>query len=473
MTTAGGNVMPIAGRNDGIGKDCDDHFALRLAGAKWQPVLPLMAAVLGCSGPRPSRASVPIQAEWQSVELVVYGPDGRAVPDAEVTYTCGQSAEAEVALTDRFGKAVLLVPANRNSADAQLLVEAKGFWGRRIHSPVLHPITPGPQVSNAVSLSLIGGPAVDSPPWGIEAMGLDSVSAVSFLGAPSAKCALIIAEVGIPKGGAPVVFPPADAVAEGAGKPKGAMRLSDSTIAMTGLLQRCAPEAEVTVLPLSVNPASRDMVVAIDWCIAQAIDVACLCFASLGRDDAVQDALKRAKRAGLLLICPSGDSQAGLTFPATSDQVVTVAAIGHAAACPKESAHGALNGQRGPDGYCLSNLTVWGVGIDMVAPGIAFLAKDQILSGSTFAAIHVAAFALCLLQSDEVLHRAPRTSVRLLELGASLGASCMDLGFTPAQQGAGMPVWGMKGRTRKSPEVEAQLARSAQAAMDLIAQGLS
>lgn len=463
--------MPNVGRNDDRGTDLGDGQAHRHDRIKWQPILPLMAAILGRSEhhlPRPTA-----DRARESVEIVVYGPDGRAVSDAEVTFTCSNAPDAEVALTDRFGKAVLSIPVSQTPKGSQLLIEAKGFWGRRIHNPILHPIAPESPMSNAVILSLIEGPAVDSLPWGIEAMRFDAVSALSFLGARAAKCALIVGEVGGHGCGQPVRCASGSAAACDRLVRTEKAHLSGGTLAMTSLLHHSAPDAEVTVLPLSLDPSSRDIVAAIDWCIAHAIDVACLCFSSDGRDWNLQNALQRAQNAGLLVICPAGDMRARIAFPAASGQVLTVAPIGHGAVCPKESAHGALNGVPGLDGYCLSNLAVEGPGIDMVAPGISILAEDQILSGSAFAAVHVAAFALCLLQSDESMHRAPRSAVRLLELGASLRACCMDLGFAPRQQGAGMPVWGVKGRARKSPEVEAQLAKGAQTAMDLIAQGLS
>lgn len=460
--------MSGLGRTSKMGQNAQGAGCLRESGAVLRSVMPLSAAVLGRLDPEQvKRAQAPV-TERQIVELVVYGPDRQVVAGAEVTYINTQMIQSDIAVTDQNGRALLTVPAGCGAEAAELVVEAKGYWGRRILSPVLHPIAGEKALSNAVVLTTLAGPAVDSVSWGLEAMGLDTVPSVSFLGQRAGRCALILSEVGCHQLGQPFVYSGVDALQRA--KVRG---LSETTAALAGLLCEAAPEAEVTIIPLPLRPTVAEAIAALDWCMEHGVDVACLCVASAAWDDCLQAALRRAKRAGVLVICPAGDGSAALSFPAACEDVLTVAAVGHKAASPKGSAHVALNGVEGRDGFCLSNLAIRTDGIDLVAPGIAVVADDLILSGSALAAVHVTGFALCLLHADERLQRQARSGVRLLDTTSAILAHCLDLCFAPGQQGAGMPVWGMKGRAHTAPKAEAQLAKGAQAAMDLIAMGLS
>lgn len=461
--------MSKARRNQGPVLGPDRQPRTRAIGPILCPVMPMGAVVAGPIVDRVADQLPLPPSKAKPLELIVYGPTGRVIPGAEVTLTDGTASGTDVAVTDRHGRAVLVLPASQ--CDTQLLLEARGYWGCRIDRPVLHPIVTGSALTNTVVLSEIEGPAVDSPSWGLEAMRLDSVPSVSFLGRRNARCALIVAEVGQVALGQPVAMGAAD---HGQGE-KGCMGhdgLSDGTLVMTHLLQQAAPEAEVTVLPMSVRPRVADAIAALDWCITAGMDVACLCFASAAWDDGLHSALKRARRAGVIVICPVGEAPGPVQFPAASDEVIAVGAVGHKAASPKVSAHAALNGAEGQDGFCLPVRAATGAGIDLVAPGIAIRADQNILSGSALAAVHVAGFTLCLLHTDEALHRLPRSGVRLLELTAMLRDACTDLGFASDRQGAGMPVWGVKGRMRKSVGAENALAMGAQAAMDQIARTL-
>ncbi len=460
--------MSGAGPTGATGQQVEGTARRRAGGMVLQSVRPLGAAILGrASGAKLSRMRYQ-KAKGQPVEVVVSGPEGRVISGAEVTYIGADMTQTDVAVTDRNGRAVLSVPDGPAPDGVQLLVEAKGHWGRRIPQPFLHPVTHGPVLSNTVCLSALEGPAIDSLSWGLEAMGLSAVSSLSFLGQRFGKSALILTEFGCHPMGQPIVF--CDSEGPLIETRRG---FSEPTMAMVRLLWDAAPEAEVTVIPLSLVPTVAEAIAALDWCISHGIDVACLCVASGAWDDRLHAALKRARRAGVLVICPTGDGFGSIPFPAACEDVLGVAALGHRAACPKGSAHAALNGLEGRDGFCLSSLAARGDGVDLVAPGIAVVADDRIQSGSALAAVHVMGFALCLLHSEETMHRTPRSGVRLLDLTSSILAHCMDLGFAPDQQGAGMPVWGMKGLLRKSATEEARLAKGAQSAMDLIAQSLS
>ena len=460
--------MSGIGRTGIMGRNAQDAGIRQENSAALHPVMPFSAAVLGRQGAGQAKGPQEALTDRQIVELVVYGPGRRVVPGAEVTYRTTHMIQTDIAVTDQNGRALLTVPAGRGADGAELVVEAKGFWGRRILNPVLHPVVGDKALSNAVCLTALAGPAVDSVSWGLEAMGLDSVSSVSFLGQRVGRFALILAEVGCQQTGQPFVYAGADASRRASER-----GLSETTVAMARLLCEAAPEAEVTILPLPLRPTVAEAIAALDWCMEHGVDVACLCVASAARENRLQTALRRAKRAGVLVICPSGDGSAALPFPATSEDVLTVAMVGHKGASPKGAAHVALNGEEGRDGFCLSNLAIRAEGIDLVAPGIAVMADGLILSGSALAAVHVGGFALCLLQTDERFLRQSRSGVRLLDMTSAILGHCIDLGLAPGQQGAGLPVWGMKGRARTSPDAEVRLAKGAQSAMDMIAVGLS
>lgn len=464
--------MPFAGRDVRLGRATGRKIHRDEAESVLRPILPLSAAVVTAS--RQNHRGVADTAEQgaKTVEVVVYGPFGEAVQGAEVTFSDGHVIGTDVAISDSQGRVVLQVAAEPGQKNTQLLVEAKGYWGRRIERPILRPNGGASAQTNAVVLAPIEGPAVDSVSWGLEAMRLDSVPCISHLGGRRVTCAVIAAEVGQNGMGQPTVFAAASVdhcQHEGARRPA---KISDTVMSMAHLLQRAAPEADITVLPMPLRPTISDAIAAIDWCIDAGIDVACFCFADDSCDPCLWAAVKRARRAGVVLICPVGEMQGRPSFPAACEEVIGVAAIGHRTASPKGSAYFAMNGSEGRDGFCQPRHGAQGIGIDMVAPGVAVVADGRILSGSAMAAVHVAAFALCLIQSQDGLRRSPRSGVRLLDVLASLRAACMDLGFPVDQQGAGLPVWGMKGRAVLSKPAETQLGAEAQGAMNSIARAL-
>lgn len=464
--------MPHAGRANRLGHATGRKVLAGEAGGVLRPILPLTALFVTGSQKSHHGMSGKTDPEMKTVEVVVFGPCGQRLQGAEVTFSNGHAIGTDVAVSDRHGRAVLEVSAGPGQKHTQLLVEAKGYWGRRIERPILHANTGPSAQTNAVLLEPIEGPAVDSVSWGLEAMRLDSVPCISHLGGGRAKSALIVGQVGQSGVGQPKVIAAASSdhcIQEGVPKPS---KIADGVSSMANLLRQAAPEAEVTVLPMPLRPTISDAIAAIDWCIASGIDVACFCFADDSCDHALLAAVKRARRAGVVLICPVGEAQGRPSFPSTCDEAIGVAAIGHRTASPKGSAHFAMTGSEGRDGFCQPHLGTRGIGIDMVAPGIAVVADDRILSGSALAAVHVAAFALCLLHSQDGLRRSPRSGVRLLELLANLRGACMDLGFPADQQGTGLPVWGMKGRASLSKPAETRLAAEAQVAMNSIARAL-
>ena len=138
------------------------------------------------------------------------------------------------------------------------------------------------------------------------------------------------------------------------------------------------------------NKASIDRVVkAIDWAIEKKVNIINMSFGRKGNSVTLHNAIRRAKRAGILMFASSGNGgsseENNVEYPAAYDEVVAVGAVT-------------------PEGT-LSDMTSTGDELELLAPGeyiktTGWMDLECISNGTSFAVPHVTGIASLLWQKD-------------------------------------------------------------------------
>ena len=134
------------------------------------------------------------------------------------------------------------------------------------------------------------------------------------------------------------------------------------------------------------NKASIDRVVkAIDWAIEKKVNIINMSFGRKGNSVTLHNAIRRAKRAGILMFASSGNGgsseENNVEYPAAYDEVVAVGAVT-------------------PEGT-LSDMTSTGDELELLAPGeyiktTGWMDLECISNGTRFAVPHVTGIASLL-----------------------------------------------------------------------------
>ncbi|RZU51411.1 subtilase family protein [Krasilnikovia cinnamomea] len=209
-----------------------------------------------------------------------------------------------------------------------------------------------------------------------------------------------------------------------------------------------APEAEVHVCRVLPGGRLSDLIEALDYCIAQEVDVIDLGTYTGGAAGLVAHKLEEARQAGILCVAAAGDTGGPVMFPGTAPAALTVGAIGQLGTCPPESPHiSQLSGMPTPEGFVAARFSSAGPEVDLCAPGVGIVSAvapegRAALDGTGIAATHVAALAALVLahHPDFRYGFGMRGPARVQRLAQLLKASCRPLrGIDPYRCGAGMP----------------------------------
>lgn len=208
------------------------------------------------------------------------------------------------------------------------------------------------------------------------------------------------------------------------------------------------PEAELHSCKIFPDGRFSDLIEALDYCLAQRIDVVNLGLSSPQPSPLLARKIEQARQAGIACVCAAGNSGGPVGFPASMPTVLAVAAIGKVGEYPPESCHATqVYGVPTVDGYFTTSFTCHGPEIDVCAPGVAIVsavppANYAAWDGTSFAAPYVTGLAALLLAHhpefrDRITGRDSSRVDRLFEL---IRGSCRPLAFGDRNRsGAGLP----------------------------------
>jgi subtilisin len=249
-----------------------------------------------------------------------------------------------------------------------------------------------------------------------------------------------------------------------------------------------APESELHVCRLPANPRCSDIVAALDYCLENNIDVACLGFGCERGSAIVEQRVAAAKQQGIGIIAAAGNAAGAVLFPACSPHVVAVGAVGQAGSFPEYSPQALQAAMAVPvaGGLFVPPFSCRGGELDLCAPGVAIIACQSpdgyaICDGTSLAAAHVTALAALVLahHSDFRGSFGRRDFQRVERLFQILKGTAQPIGH-PWLTGAGLPdaarALGLHSMQKPlAPPVDARLAemRNAIRQLDRVAAGAS
>ena len=404
----------------------------------------------------PGRSVEPTGA-LRRIAVEVADDGGHPVEGAAVCLT-GQGMPA-MGFTDSNGQVGLTVAAQTAAAPELLEVQpARGCWPARVIRPRVRLNEPVTVRCERVITTFPGFPDRPLASWGAHAMGFDMLP--PNLRGEGIRIALI-------GSGAAASHPDLaqrltygrDVVSEddkswqedliGTGTHQAVLIAGrDDGSGVTGL----APEAEVHICRIAPGGTSGDLIEALDYCIAQEIDIALISAGTTVSSGLLAAKIAQARQHGVACIAAAGDGGREIAFPAALPGVLTVGAIGQLGSFPPGSGIAAeIAGPPTFDGLFAPRFANHGLGLDCCAPGVGIVsglppASYGPLSGTAIAAAHVAAAAVLvaaqLPQFRPESRQAPliRDASRVDRLFQLMIGSCRPLpGLGPSRAGAGIP----------------------------------
>lgn len=164
-----------------------------------------------------------------------------------------------------------------------------------------------------------------------------------------------------------------------------------------------APEAEIHACKLFPGGQISQLIDALEYCIEKKIDVVNLSLGGAEPSEALEQQIQRAKQAGIACIVAAGNSGGAVQYPASSPNVLAVAAIGRMNEFPSDSYHvQTITPQIDANGYYSARFSCYGPEIAVCAPGVAITSSVPennyaAWDGTSMAAPHVAGLAALVL----------------------------------------------------------------------------
>ncbi|MBP1203686.1 subtilisin family serine protease [Duganella sp. 1411] len=133
-----------------------------------------------------------------------------------------------------------------------------------------------------------------------------------------------------------------------------------------------APDAEVHACKLFPGGQVSQLIDALEYCIDKQIDVVNLSLGGAEVSEALEQQIVRAKRAGIACIVAAGNSGGPVQYPASSPNVLAVAAIGKLDEFPADSYHAqTLDANVDAYGYFTAKFSCFGPQVGVCGPGVA------------------------------------------------------------------------------------------------------
>jgi subtilisin family serine protease len=163
-----------------------------------------------------------------------------------------------------------------------------------------------------------------------------------------------------------------------------------------------APDAEVHVCKQFPGGQISQLIEALEYCIEKQVDLVNLSLSGAEPSEALEQQILRAKRLGVACIVAAGNSGGPVQYPASSPNVLAVAAIGKMAEFPPDSFHAQTVGAIDGTGFFSPKFSCFGPEIAVCAPGVAILSSVPpsnyaVWDGTSMAASHVTGLAALVL----------------------------------------------------------------------------
>jgi len=405
----------------------------------------------------PTRSPSVLWPAGTGFNVVVQVTDGGGAPlaGAEV-YIFGSKQNTGV--TGNNGQAQLLLVGESPGLITGLYVKPKSdYWERWVPQPALVPNQTYTVSLRPLTETFPNFPAQERRGWGLAAMKIDQLDATQFSGQgikvatiDSGAAAVTHQDLqGQVQAGLDIINNndnqswSTDTVGHGT-HVAGVIAGRADAHGILGI----APKAKLFIYRIFPGGQFNELIKGLDKCIADGVDVVNLSLGANVTSQFVEERLVAARNAGIVCIVAAGNSAGPVQYPASSAQVMAVAAIGKTGEFPSDTFH-ATQQFAPPDasGYFPAKFSCFGPQIGVGAPGVAVLSSVPdngyaAWDGTSMAGPHVAGLAALILAHHPDFQRAPynqRNSQRVDRVFRILKETAQSLSFGQQRIGAGLP----------------------------------
>jgi len=388
------------------------------------------------------------------LQVLVVAPDETPIEGAEV-YVYGNLLPT-LAITNKTGNATLSVFGETPQSIRALYVKARSdYWSFYQTQPSLDPTQLNVVVLRPLVETYTNFPQQQVMGWGQKAMRLDQVP--SDRRGQGVKIAII-------DSGAANTHEDLRSIARGFDALEKTRSVSNWMVDTISHGSHCAgviagssenkvgilgfaPSAEIHACKIFPGGQISHLIDALEYCVEQRVDLVNL---SLGTDqvsELLEQQIQRVTSLGIACIVAAGNSGGPVQYPASSPNVMAVAAIGRLGEFPPDSYHAHTLQGTTSDGFFSPRFTCFGPEVAVCAPGVAVLScvppnNFAVWDGTSMAAPHVTGLAALVFahHPDFAGPFRARNAQRVQRLFSILKASArpVDLG-DPRRTGYGLP----------------------------------